>query len=865
MGTFTRPIALFRKGEASVGPFAVADVAGLFGDQQAKRFLDLFEQLKRTGEPFTFEGIDRSGKTPRYFAFDAEAEIDELGRVCRIFGVTRDVTAERSAQIAIAEQQELLEKSQVVGQIGHWRMPLHGQTQVWSGSLFRICRMEPVEIVSSETFRNMIVEQQRQEIFDLVEQAVIKRSDFHYVCDVVLQDGEERTIETVGEPQFDEGGRCTGYFGISRDVTELQRASRELRRQTRLLERAQRIGRLGHWEIDADSNGLTWSASLYEMFGVSPEEEISVRRFFGMLSPEDRVRVATIRDKALANLERFGYVADITCADGRRIVIETSGEPDFDGSGRFRGYFGTTQDITERVAAEKAIRDNEVRLQTIFDAMDRAGIGIGVQNNDGLIEVARPALLRIAGLASEKDVLGKRWSDIQGEGGSDIRGRFGEFIRRAAAGEMDSVPNLELEWARPDGHRLSVLVRLAPLPGGARAMIVLDQTEQKVARREIEAREFRTRAILDAIDSAGIGYCVEDTDGRIFDVSPALRKMLGISESEDLLGRKWTETLPLPHDVIQEIQRENETYLAGSGEAFVYPEFVLSMPDRGEMQLHARSTPLPGIGRLVLVIDQTERWRLEEQQAEMERHMQHVQKMEAVGQLAGGVAHEINNMLHPIRTFTRAASRSDDEDQRRQLLARVIDCADKAAKIVRETLHFARGDDSAATDHDLNALLSGVVGFSRDLPMRGVELEFALPAETLRAAVNETEFTQVIVNLLQNAADAMGDAGTILVELSPLEVGAGGSGALKPGRYAQISVEDTGDGMSPEVIDRVFEPFFTTKEPGKGTGLGLSVVYGIVKRWKGDIRIASEAGRGTRVSVILPRITHIELADEGAS
>ena len=195
----------------------------------------------------------------------------------------------------------------------------------------------------------------------------------------------------------------------------------------------------------------------------------------------------------------------------------------------------------------------------------------------------------------------------------------------------------------------------------------------------------------------------------------------------------------------------------------------------------------------------------------------------------------------------------------------MIDCADKAAKIVRETLHFARGDDSAATDHDLNALLSGVVGFSRDLPMRGVELEFALPAETLRAAVNETEFTQVIVNLLQNAADAMGDAGTILVELSPLEVGAGGSGALKPGRYAQISVEDTGDGMPPEVIDRVFEPFFTTKEPGKGTGLGLSVVYGIVKRWKGDIRIASEAGRGTRVSIILPRITSIELADEGAS
>lgn len=726
-GRFSRPIALFRKDQASAGPFSVSDVAALFGGDQAAELTERFENLRQTGESFTFEAVDRSGPSTRFFVLDAEAEFDEAGRVSGIFGVTRDVTSQRTAELAIAEQQALLEKSQIVGQMGHWRMPLHGQTQVWSSSLFAMCRMTPVDVLPSETFRNMIVPEQREQIFKLVEEAVLARRAFQYVCDIVLPDGEARTIETVAEPEYDHDGACKGFFGISRDITTL-------------------------------------------------------------------------------------------------------------------------------VNAERAVRDNEIRLQTIFDAMDRAGIGIGVQDSEGRVEIARPALLRIAGLRQETDVLGKRWSSLQGDGGPDIRGRFGDVLERAARGEMDSVPNLDVEWVRPDGHRLSVLVRLAPLPGGSRAMIVLDQTEQKVARREIEAREFRTRAILDAIDSAGIGYCVEDTDGRIFDVSPALRKMLGIPESEDLLGRKWTETLPLPDETIRQIQKENETYLAGNGEAFVYPEFVLSLPETGEMQLHARSTPLPGIGRLVLVIDQTERWRLEEQQAEMERHMQQVQKMEAVGQLAGGVAHEINNMLHPIRTFTRAAAKSDDAERRRQLLGRVIDCADKAARIVRETLHFARGDDSAATEHDLNALLSGVVGFSRDLPMRGVELEFSLPLDTMRAAVNETEFTQVIVNLLQNAADAMGDSGTILVELSPLEIGVGGKGALAPGRYAQISIEDTGEGMTPDLIDRAFEPFFTTKEPGKGTGLGLSVVYGIVKRWKGDIRIASERGKGTRVSIILPRI-----------
>lgn len=734
----TRPIALFRKGEPSRGPYKVVRVVGLFGHRQGAELLGLIDRLKLTGEGFSYEVRDNSGPTARYFAVDAEPDLDASGRVAGIFGVTRD-------------------------------------------------------------------------------------------------------------------------------VTDLRQTGRRLARQTRLLERAQRLGRLGHWEIDAGTGALSWSDSLFGIFGMDPGDGISVARFLDMVVPSDRERVAGLRADAISRLERFDYITGINLADGRQVVIETSGEPDYGADCEYRGYFGTTQDITARVAAERSSRENEIRLQTIFDAMDRAGIGIGVQDNDGYVEVARPALLRIAGLNQDSEIIGKRWSSLQGEGGADIRNTFGDALKRAAEGHMDAVPNMELEWVRPDGQRLSVLVRLAPLPGGSRAMIVLDQTAQKVARREIEAREHRTRAILEAIDAAGVGYCVEDTDGRIFDVSPALRKMLGIDSGEDLLGRKLTETLPLPDGMVRRIQLDDEAFREDDGTAFVYPEFVLSLPGRGDMRLHVRSTPLPGIGRLVLVIDQTERWRLEQQQAEMERHMQHVQKMEAVGQLAGGVAHEINNMLHPIRTFTRAAASSDDPERQQHLLERVIDCADKAAQIVRETLHFARGDHKAATDHDLNALLSGVVGFSRDLPMRGIELEIALPAETVWATVNETEFTQVIVNLLQNAADAMSEAGTIMVELGSLEVGMGGSGSLPAGRYAQITVADTGEGLPPELIDRVFEPFFTTKDPGKGTGLGLSVVYGIVKRWKGDIRIVSEPGRGTRVSVILPRTAGTAPAETGIS
>jgi signal transduction histidine kinase len=759
--------------------------------------------------------------------------------------------AQRESDIESGDDR-LLELTQRLGRLWSWRIDL--TTRHWKST-------RPIAIFGKDEILNHPVpvsriaslfgKKQSARLLELVDR--LAQSGEGFSCEVVDDSTCVRRYFAVdAEPESDAQGRTIGVFGVTRDISRERIAEQESAERRALLEHSQKVGRIGHWRLDLAEDKLTWSSVIYDILRIDPSEHISPASLRGLFVSDQAEEVERLRSKAISAREPYAYQVDVVTADRTPLTIQVSAEPVLDEGGTLAGYFGTTQDVTARVVAERESRENELRLQTIFDAMDKAGIGIGVQDNQGNVEVARPALLQIAGLENENEILGKRWSSLQGEGGTDIRGTFAEALAQAAAGRADKVPNLDIDWIRPDGQRLSALVRLAPLPGGARAMIVLDHTAQKAARREIEARESRTRAILDAIDAAGIGYCVEDTDGRIFDVSQALRSMLGLSSSADLLGHKWTETLSLPDAIVRQIEQENSTYSAGGGEAFVYPEFVLALPGRREMQLHARSTPLPGIGRLVLVIDQTERWRLEEQQAEMERHMQQVQKMEAVGQLAGGVAHEINNMLHPIRTFTRAAARSEDAERRQHLLGRVMECADNAARIVRETLHFARGDASEATEHDLNGLLSGVVGFSRDLPMRGIELEFALPAETLHALVNETEFTQVMVNLIQNAADATGESGIIRVSLSALEIGTGNRGSLVAGRYARIAVEDSGEGMPAEIIDRVFEPFFTTKEPGKGTGLGLSVVYGIVKRWQGDIHIASDAGRGTRVEMLLP-------------
>ena len=382
--------------------------------------------------------------------------------------------------------------------------------------------------------------------------------------------------------------------------------------------------------------------------------------------------------------------------------------------------------------------------------------------------------------------------------------------------------------------------------------ITRDITDRVLSERAHADWENRTRAILDAIDAAGIGFCVEDHEGGIFAVSPRLAEIFGVADTHEAVGRRWADMLTLPDHVAALSAEEDQSYADDRPRPFVYPDFELRHPGGRVSHLHARTTPLPGIGRLLLVLDETDRRHMERRQADMDRHLQRVQRLEAVGQLAGGVAHEINNLLHPIRTFARAVGTAENEEDRQRYLKRVLECADKARDIVREMLTFARSSEGSTTEVSLNALVADSVAFSRDLPLRGVEIELGLPEADIRVSVNETEFTQVLLNLLTNAADAMNDEGIVRIQLSAVDLAQGEKPGLSMGRHALISVADDGPGMPPEVLDRIFEPFFTTKEPGKGTGLGLSVVYGIIHHWGGAIEVNSAPGEGTEIVLLLP-------------
>jgi signal transduction histidine kinase len=242
------------------------------------------------------------------------------------------------------------------------------------------------------------------------------------------------------------------------------------------------------------------------------------------------------------------------------------------------------------------------------------------------------------------------------------------------------------------------------------------------------------------------------------------------------------------------------------------------------------------------------------------------QKMEAVGRLAGGVAHDFNNQLTAILGYAEIMLIDLPEgDQRRISVGEIVKAARRAAELIRQLLAFSRKQVLRLRIIDLKALVEDMRDLLSRLIGEHIQLQTSFTGGDLRVRADETQLQQVIVNLAVNARDAMPDGGTLTLETEPLFTGAAREGlpSLPAGEYCLLRVRDTGTGMDKETLRQLFEPFFTTKELGKGTGLGLSTAYGIVKQSGGHIYCESLPGQGATFTICLPRV--LESPEKGAT
>ncbi len=381
---------------------------------------------------------------------------------------------------------------------------------------------------------------------------------------------------------------------------------------------------------------------------------------------------------------------------------------------------------------------------------------------------------------------------------------------------------------------------------------VVAQVKALLRLRHAEAERDRLLERLRLhVERMPLAYMVKDADFRVTDWNPAAERTFGFRK-EEVLGRCPVPLLvpPAARPHVEEVLRRLR---AGDMDAHSVNDNVTK--DGRTITCEWFNTPLHKAdgtpdGYLSMVLDVTERRRLEEQYLQS-------QKMEAVGQLAGGVAHDFNNLLTVITGFADVVrGRLAEGDPARELVGEIIKAGQRAAGLTRQLLAFSRKSVLAPRVLDLNAVLADLEKMLRRVIGEDVELATHLRPGLGPVRADPGQVEQAIINLAVNARDAMPRGGRLTIETRDVELDEGYAAAhreARPGPHVLLAVSDTGHGMTPEVRARVFEPFFTTKEPGKGTGLGLAMVYGFVKQSGGHVEVYSEVGHGTTFKLYLPR------------
>ncbi|MGH7629574.1 MAG: PAS domain-containing hybrid sensor histidine kinase/response regulator, partial [Gemmatimonadales bacterium] len=507
------------------------------------------------------------------------------------------------------------------------------------------------------------------------------------------------------------------------------------------------------------------------------------------------------------------------------------------------------RDVTGRHAAQEAVAASERELRRLAES---GIVGILYWEIGGRITGANDLFLRTIGYGRDDLEAGRiDWKALTPAAyhATDDE-KVAELLARGMHGSY------EKEYMRKDGTRVPVLIASAFFHGSEQRgiSICVDLTERRLAEAERDA----ACALFDRfVDSSPVGFALFDRELRCIRANRAGAKGVG-QPPEALVGLRMRDVIPGIARQVEPLMR----HVIDSGESIDDVEVTGKTPGATGRRVWITSYfPVrDGAGAVVGVgstaIDVTDRRRTEQALRESER-------MAAVGQLAGGVAHEVNNALQGVIGFADFALRDgtltlgtrDDLEQIRR-------SADRAAAITRQLLAFGRRQVRDPVRLDIGQLLAEFTSMLRQALGPERELLLDLPAGGERSGwllADRGQLEQVLLNLTLNARDATPAGSQVTWRLRTEEVDAAALQSLsrpdlQPGRYVRLDIVDTGAGMDDETRARVFEPFFTTKPVGKGTGLGLSVAYGIVRQNGGHIQVRSAVGRGTTVTLLIPEV-----------
>ena len=747
-----------------------------------------------------------------------------------------------------------------------------------SPGLEKILSYKPQDFIGQpvSNFRHIFIpESFERAIVDL--RLIIKSETISpQIYELIAKDGTIKYVENNGSPIM-RNGKIAGMVAVARDITERKKSEQALRDSYRRLDDIIDFLPYATFVIDRNGNVITWNRSIERMTGISKADIIGKGNyeyaipFYGQRRPI-LIDLALLPDEDFENnyYEKAFWQGDSLSAEahvpqlhkGQGAFLWGTASRLRDASGNIIGAIESINDITERKKAEESLQESEKRLRGITTNMPGVVFQFYAKINGeyGISYVSeRMADLFEVPPDTRLDALFPKFiSHIHEED----RDRFAASIQNAV--EANEPWDFEGRGFKPSGkmmwfHATSIPTRLEDrlvFDG-----ILLDITERKQAEEALRESEELYTQLVDTIPEVVVRT---DIDGKILFVNEYTLLRGGYSLAE-IEGRNILEFIPPAEhaNAIQNIMKIMEEGKQNPHEYHLIMKDGMIIPFEMSSDVFRSKNGTP-CGYVHVCRDISQRKQDEEEKEHLQERLNQSQKMESVGRLAGGVAHDFNNMLGVILGHTELAMDKIGPDQPLYANLREIrKAAERSANLTRQLLAFARKQTVSPKVIDMNETVVGMLKMLQRLIGEDIHLAWLPGVNPWPVRIDPSQVDQIMANLCVNARDAIAEVGKVTIEsvnISFDEAFCTDHPDFSPGDYVLLSVSDDGCGMDKEIRDKLFEPFFTTKEIGKGTGLGLATIYGIVRQNNGFINIYSELGQGTTVRIYLPR--HIGKAEQ---
>ncbi len=671
---------------------------------------------------------------------------------------------------------------------------------------------------------------------------------------------ESRGGVTMGEADLRLMTSLGAQVGVAITRARLHGAVRESER--RLRELLENVGE-GIAVVDPDERFIFANPAAEAVFGV-PRGTLADRSLREFLSDEEYARARSETERRRHG-ERSAFEQDIIRSDGAVRRLELTSTPHLAADGTFAGTFAVFRDITEYRALEQSLERERGRLLTLINSLpDNAWL----KDAAGRFVLANRATAAFLGARNPADLIGRTE-------GAFLPGGRGEAMLRddlAAIAAARSVVDREELIPSAAGAHQWLLTTKVPLRDAAGRVTGLVGIARDITKRK-EAEE----KLLNFIDQSPEAILLADERGAVIEYNASAERLSGIPRDEaigaqiwDLFARGSPRDGDRPSSAGAEETRLRAVLATGSGEFLNRPvDLTIQSPDGTERQVQRflfpiRTTRGWQIGSISH--DMTESRRTEKALRASEEQLAQAQRLEALGRLAGGVAHDFNNILTVIQGYADLlATGLGNDSPYAPDVAEITRAAHRASDMTSQLLAFSRKQVMEPRVVRLDEVVAGMRATLPRILGEDIRVEYRTGAGKGSIRVDPGQIERVILNLAANARDAMPDGGTLAIETGTVTLDASFAREhpeAPPGDYVVLAMSDTGTGIEPDVLPRIFEPFFTTKKPGRGTGLGLSMAYGIVKQSNGFIYCASEPGRGATFTLYFPR--HSGAADGSA-